>query len=228
MDSRFFCYILKTVKPSCNKTYNGYTVNLNRRIRQHNSELAGGARYTTSMSVNSTAPTWQFYAVISGFSTNNEALSFEWWIKHPEGKRKRSAKFAGPLGRLLGLVHVLPRLNKYNVLNKYDIWIHSDFSNYVAAQLPQQQKNKNNLTFKSFKEHNEICKYYETIDTATATAATATAATATAAAATTATATTAATTATITSTTTATGNTGAISRVVKIRPIITLKVKIDT
>jgi predicted GIY-YIG superfamily endonuclease len=158
---RYYCYILKTINPHCNKTYNGYTVNLNRRIRQHNSEITGGARYTTAVSCNNTQPTWEFYVIISGFFTSNEALSFEWWIKHPNGGRRRDPKYTGPLGRLLGLINVLPRLNKYNPVNKYDVWIHSDYISYATAQLRNQPSN---VTFKPFKEHSEISKYYDVVD----------------------------------------------------------------
>lgn len=39
------CYIL--VKNVDHKTYNGYTNNPTRRLRQHNGLIQGGAKYTT-------------------------------------------------------------------------------------------------------------------------------------------------------------------------------------
>ena len=44
-----YCYFLQ----SKNRTYNGYTVDLHRRLRQHNGELAGGAKVTTRRSIKS-------------------------------------------------------------------------------------------------------------------------------------------------------------------------------
>ena len=38
----YVCYILK----SGNRTYNGSTNNMRRRLRQHNGEIKGGAKYT--------------------------------------------------------------------------------------------------------------------------------------------------------------------------------------
>jgi predicted GIY-YIG superfamily endonuclease len=60
-----------------NKTYVGITNNTVRRIRQHNSELVGGAKYTTA---NKGDGEWKYY----GFIENLEkrlALSIEKRIK---------------------------------------------------------------------------------------------------------------------------------------------------
>jgi len=42
-----YCYFLR----SQNLTYNGYTVDLKRRLRQHNREIKGGAKYTSRKKV---------------------------------------------------------------------------------------------------------------------------------------------------------------------------------
>ena len=57
-----------------NKTYCGITNNLKRRIRQHNTELVGGARYTTMNLANGS---WSYYALVHNL-TKSEALSLEW------------------------------------------------------------------------------------------------------------------------------------------------------
>ena len=53
-----------------------------KRLRQHNGELAGGARRTRGIC------DWRFQCVVSGFRTWQEALQFEWAFKyHSRGCR---------------------------------------------------------------------------------------------------------------------------------------------
>ena len=70
----FFVYLLESTG---NATYIGATVDLDRRLRQHNKEIKGGAKYTTSKSSE-----WKHICLISGFRTKIEAMQFEWAIKH--------------------------------------------------------------------------------------------------------------------------------------------------
>ena len=94
-----YCYIL--YNDQNNSTYNGYTNNLQRRIRQHNGEIKGGAKYTTRRDVE-----WKYLAYItvddSAF-TQKRALSCEWHCKYPTGRRPREREFNSPEGRLRGL-----------------------------------------------------------------------------------------------------------------------------
>jgi predicted GIY-YIG superfamily endonuclease len=94
-EQKWHCYILKS--SSCNKTYNGSTNDLKRRLRQHNGELVGGAMATQS------GRPHEFICVVSGFVEHTKALSCEWWIKHPTGKRKRPSQYSRPFGRIKGL-----------------------------------------------------------------------------------------------------------------------------
>ena len=73
----FFVYLL--VSTSGN-TYVGATVDLNRRLRQHNKEIKGGAR-ATSVKV-SHGETWVRAAHVSGFPDWQAALQFEWRWKN--------------------------------------------------------------------------------------------------------------------------------------------------
>lgn len=64
-----------------NCTYIGYTLYRNRRLRQHNGELVGGARYTKAHLVrarkkNPTAQ-WKMVFWVSGFGSPKHALQFE-------------------------------------------------------------------------------------------------------------------------------------------------------
>jgi predicted GIY-YIG superfamily endonuclease len=95
-----FVYILmnKDIRHA-SKTYVGYTVNPPHRLRQHNGNLVGGAKYTTANGRGS----WEFLAIISGFPDSTNALQCEWRLKHPAGK-KRGKKYMGVVGRLEGLI----------------------------------------------------------------------------------------------------------------------------
>ena len=75
-------------------TYVGATVDLERRLRQHNKEIKGGA-HATGMKV-AKGETWERAAHISGFPNWQAALQFEWRWK--QISRKYSIKI-NPLER---------------------------------------------------------------------------------------------------------------------------------
>ena len=66
-----------------NCTYIGATNNLKQRIRKHNGEIKGGAKYTAKKGKG-----WEYACYVSGFKNNIDALQFEWAWKHvtPRGK----------------------------------------------------------------------------------------------------------------------------------------------
>ena len=131
----FYCYILRNNDDKYkNITYNGYTNNPWKRIRQHNGEIKGGAKATTGRGH------WEIYVLLTGFKTSNNALSCEWRIKHPTNKRNRPAKYNGPVGRVKSLNEILS-LDSWtmqcNILNNecnyilyitYDMIHHLDLS----------------------------------------------------------------------------------------------------
>jgi structure-specific endonuclease subunit SLX1 len=61
---------------SDNSTYVGTTNDLDRRLRQHNKEIAGGAVATTSKVLKGEA--WIRGAHVEGFPDRQAALQFEW------------------------------------------------------------------------------------------------------------------------------------------------------
>lgn len=75
-----YCYILYSAR--ANKTYIGYTVDFPHRLRQHNGELAGGAKRTQKWRP------WLPLCLISGFPDNHTALSFEYRLQHARPKRR--------------------------------------------------------------------------------------------------------------------------------------------
>lgn len=54
-----------------NTTYVGFTTDVERRLKQHNREKAGGARATQGK-------TWKRIVTVTGFPTKQSALQFEW------------------------------------------------------------------------------------------------------------------------------------------------------
>lgn len=69
----FYVYFLECSDKS---TYIGATVDLDKRLRQHNREIKGGA-YATSAKVLK-GETWKRVCHISGFPDWSSALQFEW------------------------------------------------------------------------------------------------------------------------------------------------------
>jgi predicted GIY-YIG superfamily endonuclease len=100
--NKWVCYLLKSTNENYkNHTYNGKTNDIQRRLRQHNGELVGGAIKTSKMRPN------EIYCVIEGFISNIEVQQAEWRIKHPTKKKKRPYKYQGPMGRLSSLNEIL-------------------------------------------------------------------------------------------------------------------------
>ena len=73
------------------RTYVGATINPDRRLRQHNKEIVGGAKATSG-------DHWARICLIGGFPDERAALQFEWTWKH--------------LGRKGGRGHCLERRYK--------------------------------------------------------------------------------------------------------------------
>jgi structure-specific endonuclease subunit SLX1 len=81
-------YLLATVEEPI-RTYVGATVDIARRLRQHNGEISGGARATSKVPGG-----WYRICYVRGFESEGKALRFEWHWKHRSKKRK-----GGPLER---------------------------------------------------------------------------------------------------------------------------------
>jgi structure-specific endonuclease subunit SLX1 len=88
---------------SDNSTYVGATVDLERRLRQHNKEIKGGA-HATSMKVEK-GETWTRACHVSGFPDWPAALQFEWRWK--QLSRKLPKKMLPLERRMKALQHLL-------------------------------------------------------------------------------------------------------------------------
>lgn len=125
----FCCYALEHSQSK--KSYTGQTNNFTRRLRQHNGELKGGARYThmashtgkalkgTSHKGHALKGKWSPIFRVIGFESLRSVLQFEYAMKKrkvPSGfvKGKNKHYTRGPVGRVTQLEYLLSlgRLNE--------------------------------------------------------------------------------------------------------------------
>ena len=100
-EKQFYVYCLLS---TANTTYIGATINLERRLRQHNKELKGGAKLT-GIQVNK-GHVWSRICYISGFPTWNAALQFEWRWKNLS-RKKIYAKYSSLHKRIHALYELV-------------------------------------------------------------------------------------------------------------------------
>lgn len=107
-DKNHMCYCLQD---ESGKTYIGYSVDVDRRLRQHNGELKGGARATSRGSG------WVRVCHVTGFPDKVEALRFEWAWK----AESRKVQGATPiLRRLNALIELCNKDKSTRSANQYD------------------------------------------------------------------------------------------------------------
>ena len=89
------CYLL--ISNDSRRTYIGATIDFQRRLRQHNGEIVGGAKATKR------GRPWRCALKIDGFETFQQALQFEWRFK------RRTTSMGSALSRR---IHSLMKLFK--------------------------------------------------------------------------------------------------------------------
>lgn len=129
----YYCYCL--YNDSNNKTYIGSTNNLVRRLRQHNGEITGGAKYTTAQKVD-----WKhFFYITSSQFDHRTALSFEWHLKHPRvglGPLAKGKRRSGTLWRIDSLVDTINH-PKFAHIIEYNISIQENYKTHLESKLVQ-------------------------------------------------------------------------------------------
>ena len=112
MSKKYYIYIIKAINKD--RFYIGYTVDLIRRLKQHNREIKGGARATSR-------DMWSFLILIKCDTwTKNQALSFEWHLK--SHKRGWKSEISDPIERRFDLLKRTLVHEKFKDLT-FDIWI---------------------------------------------------------------------------------------------------------
>jgi predicted GIY-YIG superfamily endonuclease len=105
-------YIIK----NRNCTYAGVSPDPVRRLRQHNGEIKGGAKYTTSKGSG-----WEHVCLVKGFQNKIQSMQFEWAVKHV------LPRDAG------GITNRISKL--YTVLNKSKWTSKAPFANTVPLEI---------------------------------------------------------------------------------------------
>ena len=95
MERDMSCYCLVNEKGN---TYVGFSTNLDRRLRQHNQELKGGAKATKGSH-------WKRICVVTGFPTHQSALQFEWKWKYLTKKTSGSTAVERRCKALINLLN---------------------------------------------------------------------------------------------------------------------------
>ena len=95
--SGYLCYLLLS-STSKQRTYVGVTNDVNRRLRQHNGCIVGGAKATRN------GRPWNVWLTVEGFPTQKSSLQFEYMWKHmtprkSHGKKSRLSKLHGLLNK---------------------------------------------------------------------------------------------------------------------------------
>lgn len=111
-----YVYILQSTDGS---TYVGATVNLERRLRQHNKEIKGGAHLTSAKVLK--GEIWKRVCYVSGFPDWSAALQFEWRLK--QLSRKLPSKMFPLERRIKALRELLALERPTSKAMAYTEWI---------------------------------------------------------------------------------------------------------
>lgn len=99
--SSWVCYCL--AREDSGSTYVGATIDMSNRIRQHNCEIKGGAKYTSTAVKN--GHTWGLVCTVGRFPDMQTALQFEWMWKHIA--RKKYLKLDPIMRRIRALIDLI-------------------------------------------------------------------------------------------------------------------------
>jgi len=124
--TKYYCYFLGQHNNWPGQTYNGYTVNLSRRLRQHNGEIKGGAWATTAKDKGA----WSFIAVLTSdsWTSISRAMACEWNCRYPTRKKPRPKIFSGAKGRIDSLIEIFKHIK-----DDVRLYIHPGFYDHAVS-----------------------------------------------------------------------------------------------
>ena len=120
-----YCYLLYI--PGTNRTYIGATNDPAHRLKQHNGELAGGAKATKGKQ-------WTQALYVSGFPDWSNTLQFEWAWK------RQARNQPGLQGKLVGLRKLLALSRATTTATPYAYWAQPVTFHMTDAQRTTLQK----------------------------------------------------------------------------------------
>jgi len=115
-----------------NSTYVGATVDLERRLRQHNKEITGGAKRTTSK-INK-GKIWKRFCHVSEFPDWQATLQFEWRWK--QLSRKYPASLFPLERRMLALKDLLQLPQSTSKAKPFVEWEHKPIVHLEEVEVP--------------------------------------------------------------------------------------------
>lgn len=134
----YTCYIIENKR----STYVGITNNLKKRLRQHNSEITGGARYTKMK-----GPGWNYVCLIHNLDKIS-AMQLEWAIKH-----EKPIQASGIFNRIKKLTNILNKdkfTSKAKLITEFNLYVEwfgtcLDSENNNCVELLSQNLNNLNI-----------------------------------------------------------------------------------
>lgn len=125
---KHFVYIIYGINSSNKKKYYiGYTNNPQRRIRQHNREIVGGAKSTIGYK-------WKYCGIITNFRDKIEGLQIEWRLKYSTKKTNIINRINSFINYIN--VHLKASPNNIQMVNKLIIYINLL---YLPLYLPKSK-----------------------------------------------------------------------------------------
>jgi len=146
-----YVYFLSSTDGS---TYIGATIDLKRRLRQHNGEIKGGAKRTTMKIAK--GETWERLCYVGGFPDWKAALQFEWRWK--QLSRKKQYSMMNPIQRrtyaLDELIHLNSSTNKAIPYKDWDVIPTIYLENTNKMDFIKEIINYNNIEY--VEKYNEL------------------------------------------------------------------------
>lgn len=102
-EEKYYCYVLRPSKHK-QKSACGNTNDLEKQLDTLNKIKKSGGKKPLI---------WEYYIIIEGFVSKEEAESFEYLLKHPTRTKKRPKEYTGVSGRVKSL----------NLILTYDKWL---------------------------------------------------------------------------------------------------------
>ena len=128
MERSWSCYCLQS---NSNTTYIGSTIDPDRRLRQHNREIVGGAKATGR------SEGWKRICLVTGFPDERSALQFEWKWKNLSKQRKGSPleRRLEALERLLNSEHSTQQSEPFSSYpGPLCVWIEDDACRFLKER----------------------------------------------------------------------------------------------
>lgn len=133
MTDKWSFYIIKNNE--C--TYAGVSPDPVQRLRKHNGEISGGAKYTLSKGSG-----WEHICLVHGFQDKIQSMQFEWAVKHVAPRN-----VGGIESRIKKLIYILNKekwTSKSPIANEINLtleWIQNDYRpneislpNYISEE----------------------------------------------------------------------------------------------